>query len=78
MSLLADGLLLRTQLNALTDAYSPSTSVAIATKPSRADTPPIHSISLETGFGQKVRTPEQPMTTAPIVREVPWRWAAVL
>lgn len=35
-------------------------------------------MSLETGLGQKVRTPEQPMMTAPIVREVPWRWAAVL
>ena len=78
MSILADGLLLKTQLRALTDAYSPSTLVAIATKPRRADTPPMHSINLETGSGQNVRTPEQPMITAPMVRAEPWRWAAVL
>lgn len=78
MSLLADGLLLRTQLSALTEAYNPSTLVDIATKPSRDDTPPIHSISFETGFGENVLTPEQPITIAPIVRDAPWRCAAVL
>ena len=78
MSLLADGLLRSTQQRAFTEAYSPSTSVAIATSPNKADTPPMHSINLETGFGQKVRTPEQPMMTAPMVREGPGRCAAVL
>ena len=43
----------------------------MATNPSRAVTPPIHSISLATGFGQNVRTPEQPIMTAPIVRDEP-------
>lgn len=50
-------LLLTTHTNALTAAYSSSTSVAMAISPNRAEAPPTFSNILATAFGQNVLTP---------------------
>lgn len=58
ISLLANGLLLTTHTKALTAAYSPSTSDAMATSPKMAAAPPTYCRLVATGFVTKARTPE--------------------
>lgn len=57
ISLLASGLLLTTHTRALTAAYKPSTSDAMATKPRMAAAPPTYCNVVATGVGTKALTP---------------------
>uniref|UniRef100_A0A6B0U4M9 Putative secreted protein n=1 Tax=Ixodes ricinus TaxID=34613 RepID=A0A6B0U4M9_IXORI len=67
-------LLLRTtHTSALTVAYSPSTSCAMATRPRSTDTPPMFSRVRATGRGMNVRAPRYPMRTPPRHRAGPAR-----
>lgn len=58
ISLLANGLLFTTHTRALTAAYSPSTSDAMATRPKMAAAPPTYCRLVATGLATKARTPE--------------------
>lgn len=58
ISLLASGLLLTTQTRALTAAYKPSTSEAMATRPRMAAAPPMYCKVVATGLGTNVLTPD--------------------
>ena len=55
---MAGPLFLTTHTRALTAAYRPSTSVAMAINPNSGAEPPTCSKVVATGLGQNVRTPE--------------------